>query len=392
MTVRSVVKAKPSHIRAAAPNQDVDWSSTRELLNTLPLACAAFLGTDERLVAGNSRYEEAFSELRGYDHLAKLLDALGLDSKMRCAFKGGDTVEARTPHSGRDYEFYCSSTDHAGFHLIVLTAIDISARKDALDSHKQQQERLLFTSRMMSVGEMATTLAHELNQPLAAIVNYLNGSLRSIERDGISISPQLQRALLAARTQAEHASEVISRIREFVRAREPRRDSQSMIVIIATVLELLSPEYERTQLQIKVSTERHLPMVFADRVMIEQVLLNLVKNAIESMRETPESLLDLRIEGRINLEGDVEIQVHDRGTGLSASDQDQLFSPFFTTKTDGLGIGLSICRSIIEYHQGRLFFVPREGGGSTFCFTLPVASAQYDMGEPRHIDAGRADR
>jgi signal transduction histidine kinase len=391
MTVRTVLKAKYREIHAAEPSRDVDWSSTRAILDALPLACAAFLDTDERLIACNMHYKEAFSELSGYDHRSKLFDALRLNSKIRCAFNGGDTIEARAPHSGRDYEFCCRTTDHGGFRLSVLTATDISARKDALDSHKQQQERLFFTSRMMSVGEMATTLAHELNQPLAAIVNYLNGSLRSIDRDGISISPQVQRALLAARTQAEHASEVISHIREFVRAREPRRDSQSMTVIISTVLDLLSPEYERTQLKIIVSTEKNLPEVFADRVMIEQVLLNLVKNALEAMLDTPESLRDLRIESRLNLEGDVEIQVHDRGTGLSPRDQDQLFSPFFTTKIDGLGIGLSICRSIIEYHQGRLFFVPRDGGGSTFSFTLPVASAQYDMDETRRIDAERVD-
>ena len=107
--------------------------------------------------------------------------------------------------------------------------------------------------------------------------------------------------------------------------------------------------------------------------MVEQVLLNLVKNGIEAMREVPAAQRELRIEGRVNLDGEVEVRVLDRGGGLSAAQSEQLFTPFFTTKADGLGIGLAICRSIIEYHEGRLFFEPRPGGGSAFCFTLPRA-------------------
>jgi signal transduction histidine kinase len=116
--------------------------------------------------------------------------------------------------------------------------------------------------------------------------------------------------------------------------------------------------------------------VYADRVMVEQVLLNLVKNAIEAMREIPAARRALRIEGRVNLDDEIEVRVCDRGAGLSAAESEQLFSPFFTTKTDGLGIGLAICRSIIEYHEGRLFFEPREGGGSVFGFTLPRAEGR----------------
>jgi len=280
----------------------------------------------------------------------------------------------RAPHSGRWYALHWGEAEHEGRALALLTAIDISERIEALDSHKSQQEKLLFTSRMMSVGEMAATLAHELNQPLAAIVNYLNGSLRLIDQAGGPA--QVERALQAARTQAEHAAAVISRVREFVRAREPRRDAQDVHAMAATVLELLRLEAERQQLRIDIALSASLPPVYADRVMVEQVLLNLVKNAIEAMRGIPVAQRELRVEGRVNLDGEVEIRVCDRGTGLSSAEQDQLFSPFFTTKNDGLGIGLAICRSIIEYHEGRLFFEPREGGGSVFGFTLPRFEAR----------------
>ena len=190
---------------------------------------------------------------------------------------------------------------------------------------------------------------------------------------------QVERALLAARTQAEHASAVIARVREFVRAREPKRDAQDLAAIADTVLELLRLEAERQQLRIDLALARDLPAVHADRVMVEQVLLNLVKNAIEAMREVPAAQRELRIEGRVNLDDEVEVRVLDRGGGLSAAQSEQLFSPFFTTKSDGLGIGLAICRSIIEYHEGRLFFEPRPGGGSMFCFTLPRAQGRAQV-------------
>nr|WP_246505746.1 ATP-binding protein [Coralloluteibacterium stylophorae] len=219
---------------------------------------------------------------------------------------------------------------------------------------------------------MAATLAHELNQPLAAIVNYLNGSLRLVGQAGGPA--QVERALVAARLQAEHASAVIARVREFVRAREPKRDAHTVADIAGNVIELLRLEAERLSLRIELALAPDLPAVWADRVMIEQVLLNLVKNAIEAMREVPAGERELRVQARVDLDGEVEVLVLDRGSGFSDAEREQLFSPFFTTKSDGLGIGLSICRSIIEYHEGRLFFEGREGGGSVFGFTLPSAA------------------
>ncbi|MBJ6979141.1 MULTISPECIES: ATP-binding protein [unclassified Luteimonas] len=343
------------------------------MLEAIPFPCAAFARTDGTLVAANGSYRDAFGGLEGHDDRARLLASLSaVDAE------AGDgsaaPLEVNAPHSNRWYALHWGSAEVAGAGLDMLTAVDISARIEALDSHKSRQEKLLFTSRLMSVGEMAATLAHELNQPLAAIVNYLNGSLRLVDQAGGPV--QVERALLAARTQAEHAAAVISRVREFVRAREPRRDAHDMAQITGTVVELLRLEAERLQLRIELALAADLPRVHADRVMVEQVLLNLVKNAIEAMREVPAAQRGLRIEGRVNLDGEVEVRVCDRGEGLSEEQGRQLFSPFFTTKSDGLGIGLAICRSIIEYHEGRLFFEPREGGGSVFGFTLPTADGR----------------
>lgn len=342
-----------------------DDDAVAALLEAIPFPCAAF-SRGGALAAANDAYREAFAGLDGHDDRARLLASLDGSED------GGDASaprEVNAPHSNRWYALHWGTAEVGGTPLDLLTAVDISARIEALDSHKSQQEKLLFTSRLMSVGEMAATLAHELNQPLAAIVNYLNGSLRLVDQAGGPV--QVERALVAARTQAEHAAAVISRVREFVRAREPRRDAHDVAEITHTVVELLRLEAERQQLRIELALAPGLPAVHADRVMVEQVLLNLVKNAIEAMREVPAAQRGLRIEGRVNLDGEVEVRVCDRGEGLSEEQGKQLFSPFFTTKSDGLGIGLAICRSIIEYHEGRLFFEPREGGGSVFGFTLP---------------------
>lgn len=337
------------------------------VLEALPYPSALYAAGSGELLAANRRFRAEFAGL-DFNRRDTLLAALG----------GGDPApesdEVQSPRNGRWYHLQWGHVAGDDRERALLTATDISERIESLDSHKHQQEKLLFTSRMMSVGEMAATLAHELNQPLAAIVNYLNGSLRLLDQAGGPA--QVARALQAARTQAEHAAAVISRVREFVRAREPRRDAQDIAAIAGTVLELLRLEAERMQLRIDVALSPDLPAVYADRVMVEQVLLNLVKNAIEAMREIPPSRRALRIEGRRNLDDEVELRVLDRGAGLSPEERGQVFSPFFTTKADGLGIGLAICRSIIEYHEGRLFFEAREGGGSVFGFTLPLAQGR----------------
>ena len=358
-------KESPAPVRESAAAQHNDgWA----LLEALPYPAAAFCEDHGALIACNRLYREQFDSLPGHDTRNGLLSAL------RLGLEGGDTDSVHAPHNDRWYGLHWGYAEMHGRGVALLTAIDISQRIAALDSQQSRQEKLLFTSRLMSVGEMAATLAHELNQPLAAIVNYLNGSLRLLPQ--ADSAPKVERALQAARTQAEHASAVIARVREFVRAREPRRDAHDPMQIAATVLELLRLEAERQQLRIDIAFAPNLPAVYADRVMVEQVLLNLIKNAIEAMREIPVARRQLRVEGRLNLDEEVEIRVLDRGPGLASLTQDQLFSPFFSTKSDGLGIGLAICRSIIEYHEGRLFFESRGDGGSVFGFTLPQAAGR----------------
>jgi C4-dicarboxylate-specific signal transduction histidine kinase len=236
---------------------------------------------------------------------------------------------------------------------------------------RQQQEKLLLTSRLMAVGEMASTLAHELNQPLAAIANYNNGCVRRLH-SGDYREEDLLAAMEKSTAQAERAGKIIQRVRDFVRKREPNRHAASVNGIIGEVARLVEVDAEKEQVQFRLDLAAGLPPVCADRIMVEQVILNLIKNAIEAMRETDPEHRELAITTRANGNGTIEIAISDRGHGIGPEVEQALFSPFFTTKPNGMGMGLNICRSIVEFHDGRLWFTPNRGPGSTFRFTLPI--------------------
>lgn len=280
--------------------------------------------------------------------------------------------EVFCPSSGRWYSFSWSPLQLAGRALALLSVQNLTERMEALRQHRAQQEQLLFTSRVMSVGEMATTLAHEINQPLATIINCLTAAQRLMEQRGAG-PERLRQALDLACDQAGQAAAVVARIREFVRTREPRRETLRLPQLIAHVLQLQQLEAQKHRVRISAAPADHCPAVLADRVMVEQVLCNLVKNAIEAMRLTHPGERELGIGAALNVDGRVEVRVADRGPGLSGAEETQLFTPFFTTKPNGLGIGLAICRSIIEFHDGHLWFERNPGGGSVFAFTLPPA-------------------
>lgn len=253
----------------------------------------------------------------------------------------------------------------------MQTMGDITERKLAEEMTRQQHEKLLLTSRLMTVGEMASTLAHELNQPLAAIVNYNMGCVRRLQAGGWREEDLLQ-AMQKASVQAERAGKIIQRVRDFVRKREPNRAGMNVNEIIDDVTRLVEIEAEKEGVRIQLDLDDSMPPVLADRIMIEQVVLNLVKNGIESMRETEMARRQLTIVTRARDVGGAEIAVADRGHGIAKEVEQSLFSPFFTTKAHGMGMGLNICRSIVEFHDGRLWFTPNLNGGSVFRFTLPT--------------------
>jgi PAS domain S-box-containing protein len=250
-------------------------------------------------------------------------------------------------------------------------ATDITDRMIMEELNSQQLERLQQTSRLITMGEMASSLAHELNQPLAAIANYNMGCVNRLQANDYR-PEELLAAMQKASAQAERAGKIIRRVRDFVKKSEPNRSAVKIAEVIEEVIGFAETDARKAGVRIGVSVPPELPAAYADKIMIEQVVLNLVKNGIEAMHDTRRSERELAISARANGEDFIEVNVADRGPGVPAGQSERLFAPFYTTKPEGMGMGLNICRSIIEFHHGRLWTVANPGGGSVFSFTLPL--------------------
>ena len=250
-------------------------------------------------------------------------------------------------------------------------ATDITDRMNMEELNNQQLERLQQTSRLITMGEMASSLAHELNQPLAAIANYNMGCVNRLQTNDYR-PEELLAAMRKASAQAERAGKIIRRVRDFVKKSEPNRGAVQIAEVIEEIIGFAEIEARKAGVRISVSVPPDLPAAFADKIMIEQVVLNLVKNGIESMYDTPRSERELSISARANGKDFIEVKIADRGHGVLIEQTEKLFAPFYTTKPEGMGMGLNICRSIIEFHHGRLWAVANLGGGSAFSFTLPL--------------------
>lgn len=253
----------------------------------------------------------------------------------------------------------------------VQIAADITDRKRIDEVNLQQQKRLEQTSRLITMGEMASSLAHELNQPLSAIANYCAGCIKRLQAGNYRFEDILG-AMQKASDQAERAGKIIRRMRDMVKKSDPNRQPIALEEIVDEARAFADIEAQRTGTQIFVELPVHLPRIVVDRIMIEQVLLNLVKNGIEAMSDLPFERRRLFIRARPADERMLEIAVADQGHGLAEEDMEKIFAPFYTTKPEGMGIGLAICRSIIEFHQGRLWAESRREGGCVFRFTVPI--------------------
>jgi C4-dicarboxylate-specific signal transduction histidine kinase len=253
-------------------------------------------------------------------------------------------------------------------------ATDITDRKAVDDERRQQSQRLQQTSRLIAMGEMASSLAHELNQPLAAIANYSSGCVQRLE-SGQFEREELLAAMQKASFQAERAGKIIRRVRDFVRKSEPNYAAVPLEQIVDDIAGFADIEARKSSVRLRTVVAPDLPPVYADGIMIEQVLLNLIKNGIEAMQQTPHARRVLRIDVRRNGQGMAEFSVADSGHGVSDDDKDKMFEPFYTTKQEGMGMGLNICRTIIEFHNGRLWVEANPDGGTIFRFTLPFDRA-----------------
>jgi len=218
------------------------------------------------------------------------------------------------------------------------------------------------------LGEMASALAHELNQPLSAIGNYLIGSKMLMDRAEGS-QPEVKEAVDLAAKEVLRAGEIIRRLREFVSRGETERSVESLPKLMeeASALALVGAKEHGIRVRFQLSPD--VDLVLVDKVQIQQVILNLIRNAVDAMMESDRRSLIASVEVG---DGDMAVvSVADTGAGIAPEAAEQLFRPFFTTKRNGMGVGLSICRTIVEAHGGRIWAEPNEGGGTVFRFTIP---------------------
>ena len=243
-------------------------------------------------------------------------------------------------------------------------------RRESDRRAQQHQTELAHVARLNTMGEMATGIAHELNQPLTAILNYSSGSLRLMQKHGIT-DPELQAAIEKVGQDAWRAAEIIRRLREFIKRDRHREESFLLRACIESAVELLRPKLVRQNIEVSLDLDNVAGEVHADRIQIEQVVVNLLVNAIDALQSSNGSKKSILVSV---FQGPADSLVVEIGSSSPAIDPeivDKLFDPFFSTKGDGLGLGLSISRSIIESHAGEIGYLVNAQGQPAFRFTLP---------------------
>ncbi len=277
---------------------------------------------------------------------------------------------------------YLSWVDGRLAQLVIAT--DITARRHAEEQSQVQAERAQNASRLITMGEMASSVAHELNQPLTAINNYCHGMVSRIKNKQIN-EEELLGALEKTAKQAHRAGQIIHRIRSFVKRSEPNRTVSSVETMVAEAVELAEIELRRRNVKLNQYLVPKLPRLLVDPILIEQVLLNLLKNAAESVdaaqRPTAQRIITLKVaQTYVDDKAVIEFMVSDSGSGIAPEVMARLYEAFYSTKADGMGIGLSLCRSIVESHLGRMKAENLYNGdvvtGCCFSFWIPIAEPQ----------------
>ena len=254
---------------------------------------------------------------------------------------------------------------------VIIMAGDITERLMLESSNSKRLMNASHIARLSTMGEMASEIAHELNQPLAAISIYSDACRRMIKSDRAEPG-LLLRSLDNIHQQAVRAGEVIRRIRDFASKKGLQLESINVDKIVKEALKLIAIELRSHNIKLKLINDDDKELVKADKILIEQVVLNLARNAIEAMEVLNESERVLRIKLFHAKAGEVEVSIEDSGPGMTEDQSRQVFEAFNTSKADGMGLGLTICHSIIEAHHGRIWCAQNKYGGTTFSFTLPV--------------------
>jgi two-component system, LuxR family, sensor kinase FixL len=265
------------------------------------------------------------------------------------------------------------ATSPSGRRFIGIVR-DLSAQREAEAEARVLRNRLAHVGRFSLMGEMVAGLAHELNQPLGAIVTYAQAGRRVIDREPPDTAG-LRTVCDKIAAQAHRASEVLAKLRDFIRKQDVKKEALDIRALISEALGLIEPDAHAEGIEVTMECPAALPAVFGDRVQLQQVLINLTRNAVDAMRDGLGKKEGILIRADVADEADaphVVVTVTDHGPGVPEQFVEDIFHPFFSTKPDGLGVGLAISRSIIKSHGGELFCRPNPGGGAVFGFSLPV--------------------
>jgi two-component system sensor kinase FixL len=253
---------------------------------------------------------------------------------------------------------------------------DLTERRSQERRMQELQSELVHVSRLTAMGEMASSLAHELNQPLSAITSYLRGAATLLKNEQID-RDRIRDALDRSSNQALRAGDIIKRLREFVAKGETQHGLENPATLLEEAAALALVGAREQGVRVSLRCDRELPDIIVDKIQVQQVALNLIRNAVEAMEATDRR--ELTIEAKRDGEF-AFFSVADTGAGISPEIAQHLFQPFITSKASGMGVGLSICRTIIEAHGGRISARPNEGGGTVFEFTLPFAEPEAGYG------------
>jgi two-component system, LuxR family, sensor kinase FixL len=363
-------------MQAFAPlPQHSDWA---QLAIEATSACVLILDESiERILWKSPSFDQQFPVACELDRGHELREIFqGLSGALTAASKSAQTIYANATYINDEKTqlldiAITQRRQHLSDKVYVVSFINSLGREQAERRRLEDREKLLFTSRAISVGEMATTLAHELNQPIGSIANLLRGVSARMRQNEATDNAELIQAVTRATEQAQFASRIIARIREFTHSRQPKSELVDVNAMLKSTVQLLDWELSRDTISVELNITEDSCETLGDAVMLEQVLVNLIRNAIDAMRSC--SLKNRRLALTVvRTKSDIEITVCDSGSGMSDEAEANVFVPFVSTKPTGMGIGLSICRSFVEMHQGRLWFKRNSTAGVTFHLSLPA--------------------
>ena len=368
--------------QASAPEPiDSESALLRSILETVPDAMVVI---DRRVTvqffskAAERLFGYAADEVRG-QNVKILMPSPYRDQHDRYLRRYQETGERRIIGIGRvvvgqrkdgsTFPMELSVGEASGGHLFTGFVRDLTERQRNERRLHELQDGLLHVSRLSTMGQMAAALAHELNQPLTATANYSRAAIRLLEAKQPNLD-RIRQAMQNAADQTMRSGEIIRRLRDFVTHSEVSRQPEDVVTLVEEACGLALIGAKELGITVHISQDPDVPQAVVDRVQIQQVLLNVIRNAVEAMTESP--VRDLSVGTSVQLDR-VLVTVTDTGVGIPAEIAAKLFQPFVTTKPEGMGIGLSVCRTIIEAHGGRLWVEPNRPGGSIFRFTLPMA-------------------